>query len=339
MRIAIIGVGNLASALVQAISYVKSGGKVHTFIPALPFPKDLEVVGAFDIDRKKVGKKLREALFSPPNVAERFQDVDVDVEVMPGVLKDDLGFLTPVIDPVHTDEGKFLDSLKSLKPDVVVLSTSSNMNNSNTFYASAALGAGSALINTTPTPLVMSFGEKFRERSIPILGDDLLSQVGGTALHEGLVEFLESRGVRVVRSYQVDIAGTTEALVTLQDDVKDVKKGMKSSFIRGNRNVEVVAGTSDYVGFLKDRRVSYMVIEGIYGLNAKVRIDVSLKTSDPQNSVVPMLDLLKLAYHMKEKGIGGAVPEACGFYFKSPPVKYKSLSEAREKLLGFVSSL
>ena len=339
MRTVIIGVGNLASALVQALSYVKSGGRVLSFVPTLPLPKDLEVVGAFDIDKRKVGKKLREALFSPPNVTEKFQDVDVDVEVMPGVLKDDLGFLSPVIDPVYTEEGEFLDSLKSLKPDVVVLSTSSNMNKSNTFYASAALSAGSALINTTPTPLIRDFSEKFRERSLPLLGDDLLSQIGGTALHEGLVEFLESRGVKVVRSYQVDIAGTTEALVTLQDDVKDVKKDMKSSFIRGNRNVEVVAGTSDYVGFLKDRRVSYMVIEGVYGVNAKVRIDVSLKTSDPQNSVVPMLDLLKLAYYMKEKGIGGAVPEACGFYFKSPPIKYNSLSEAKEKLLGFLSSL
>ena len=339
MRLAIIGVGNLASALVQAISLVKSGGKVFSFVPGLDFPNEIEIVGAVDIDRKKVGKKLSEAIFSPPNVAERFHDVSTDVLVSPGVIKDDLGFLSPAIDPVSVSEGEFLDYLKGIRPDIIVLSTSSNMNESNLFYANAALEVKATLINTTPTPIVKKLGEKFREMSVPLLGDDLLSQIGGSALHEGLIEFLESRGVKVIRSYQVDIAGTTEALVTLQDDVKEVKKGLKSSFIKGDREVEVVAGTSDYVSFLKDRRVSYMVIEGYYGVNAKVRIDVSLKTSDPQNSIVPMLDLLKLAYYMKKKGIGGAVPEACGFYFKSPPVKYNSLSEAREKLLEFVKSL
>ncbi|MGC9105498.1 MAG: L-myo-inositol-1-phosphate synthase [Thermoprotei archaeon] len=339
MKVLIIGVGNLAAGAVQAIEAMNDGdGDYFSFVPNLSWEK-VEIVGAVDVDKKKVGQKLKDALFAPPNVASKFREVKVDVTVEPGVVKDDLGFLEPVIDPVTVSEEKFEDYIETLKPDLILLSTPSNMNKSNTFYAEVAARNGISLINTTPTPVAKEMGNKFGEKGTFVLGDDLLSQIGGTVFHEGLIEFLESRGVKVVRSYQVDIAGTTEALVTIQDDVKDVKKGIKSSFIRSRKDVEVVAGTSDYVQFLKDRRVSYIVIEGYYGAGAKVRVDVSLKTYDSQNAIVPVLDLLKVSARLKAKGTKGNVPEVSGFYFKSPPVTFKSLEEARKALEDFVKSL
>ncbi|TRM84707.1 L-myo-inositol-1-phosphate synthase, partial [Sulfolobus sp. F3] len=146
--------------------------------------------------------------------------------------------------------------------------------------------------------------------------------------------------VKILRSYQVDIAGSTEALVTLEEWRKDVKKGIKSSYISQYSNgAEVVAGTSDYVEFLKDRRVSYMVIEGIYGIGIPVRIDISLKTYDSINAVSPLIDLIRIAKILLSKGIGGAVKEVCGYYFKSPPRHYNSLVETKSELEKFLREL
>lgn len=339
MRLLIIGVGNLAASVVQAVEDMNEGRNDYfSFVPHLRW-EEVRIVGALDVDRKKVGLKLSQALFVPPNVASKFREVKSDVTVEAGILKDDLGFLSGLLDPMHKDEGEVEDYIRSVKPDLILLATSSNVIRSNTAYAEIAARNGISMINLTPSPIAKESAGKFEENGAFVLGDDLLSQIGGTAFHMGLIEFLESRGVKVLRSYQVDIAGTTEALVTIQDDVKDVKKGIKSSFIRGQRDVEVVAGTSDYVQFLKDRRVSYIVVEGYYGAGAKIRVDISLKTLDSQNAVIPVLDLLKVSSILKKRNVRGNVPEVSGFYFKSPPKTFKSMSEAKEELMRFTKAL
>ncbi len=222
--------------------------------------------------------------------------------------------------------------------DVVINLLPTGVNKASEYYAEQALGANSALVNASPAPLVEKFSASFMSKSLPLLGDDLISQIGGTALHSGIINFLEKRGVKVIRSYQIDISGTTETLVTLEDWRKETKKRIKSSYISSQQEgIEVVAGTSDYVEFLGDRRVSYMVIEGEYALGARVRIDVSMKSQDGPNAIAPLLDLIRLAKILKDKGIGGSPSQICSHYFKG----YRTgiSGDTRSLLLSYLEGL
>jgi len=331
IRVALVGVGNVASALVQGL-------KKGTFYGILDLkirPDEIKIVTAFDIDRRKVGKKLSEAIFSEPNVVSKYVDVEEDVVVLRGpTLDGNSGILSSIIEESDEKPVDVAEVLKENKVDVVLNLLPTGADQASKFYALEALKAGCAFINTTPSPIKLLHNE-FKERRLPLFGDDLLSQIGGTIFHAGLINFLKSRGVRVLRSYQIDIAGTTEAYVTLEEWRKERKKEIKSSYIAGDDNIEVVAGTSDYVKFLKDRRVSYIYIEGIYGFGVPITVTISLKTFDAPNAVSPLIDLIRLAKLAKDRGIGGVIPEVCGYYFKDPPVKY-NLLEARKRLEEFV---
>ncbi|AOL16049.1 L-myo-inositol-1-phosphate synthase [Sulfolobus sp. A20] len=341
VRVGLIGVGNVASALVQAIELAKNGREIYGILDLPIKPSELDIVVAFDIDKRKVNKKLREAIFSKPNVVDKYVDVKNDIMVLRGPTFDgNSGILSNIIEESEDKPVDIEDVLKEEKVEVMVNLLPTGAINASNFYALASLNVGTSFVNATPTPIAKEMGYKFAEKRIPVLGDDLLSQIGGTITHTGIIEFLKSRGVKILRSYQVDIAGSTEALVTLEEWRKDVKKGIKSSYISQYSNgAEVVAGTSDYVEFLKDRRVSYMVIEGIYGIGIPVRIDISLKTYDSINAVSPLIDLIRIAKILLSKGIGGAVKEVCGYYFKSPPRHYNSLVETKSELEKFLREL
>ncbi|AHC52350.1 myo-inositol-1-phosphate synthase [Sulfolobus acidocaldarius SUSAZ] len=340
IRTAILGVGNVASALVQALEMVKQGEKIQGCLTSLPYkPEEIEVVAAFDIDKRKVGYKLREAIFQKPNVVPKYVDVRNDVVVKKGVVLDSLeGILERIIELSDEKESDISQVLKDEKVDVVINLLPTGVVKASEYYAEEALKAGSAFINATPTSLVNQFSSAYKEKGIPIFGDDLLSQIGGTSLHTGLIEFLKSKGVQVLRTYQVDIAGNTEVLVTLEDWRKDLKKGIKSHFISKHIDgAEVVAGTTDYVEFLGDRRVSYIVVEGLYSFGIPVRIDVSLKSQDAPNAVAPLVDLIRIAKVLKESRVGGSIPEVSGYYFKKPPVVYSSMEESRKVLSEYIS--
>ncbi|MCY0858919.1 MAG: inositol-3-phosphate synthase [Sulfolobaceae archaeon] len=341
IRVALVGVGNAAAAFVQGLEAIKEGLNVFGILDLGINPSDIEIVAAFDIDKRKVGKKLSEALFVKPNVVEMKIPVKSDVTVLRGPTLDGItGILSDVIEESEEKPVDITDVLRSNKVDVVLNLLPTGADQASEYYVKAALEANSAFINATPANIVNKFDKDFKERKLPLFGDDLLSQIGGTAFHAGLIEFLKSRGVKVLRSYQIDIAGTTEAYVALEDWRKDKKKEIKSSFIEThNEGMDIVAGTSDYVEFLGDKRVSYIYIEGIYGYGVPIRVDISLKTYDGPNAVAPLIDLVRLAKIAKDRGIGGAINEICGYYFKNPPVKYKSFSEAREALEKFISMM
>ncbi|AWR99807.1 inositol-3-phosphate synthase [Metallosphaera hakonensis] len=339
IRVALVGVGNVASALVQGLEYVKQGGIIPGTLNLEYKPEDIEVVAAFDIDRRKVGKRLSQAIFEKPNVVEKYVDVKSDVMVLRGPTLDGIdGILGKVIDESEERPIDVADSLKRMGVDVVINLLPTGVNKASEYYAEQALGANSALVNASPAPLVEKFSASFMSKSLPLLGDDLISQIGGTALHSGIINFLEKRGVKVIRSYQIDISGTTETLVTLEDWRKETKKRIKSSYISSQQEgIEVVAGTSDYVEFLGDRRVSYMVIEGEYALGARVRIDVSMKSQDGPNAIAPLLDLIRLAKILKDKGIGGSPSQICSHYFKG----YRTgiSGDTRSLLLSYLEGL
>ncbi|BCS91594.1 inositol-3-phosphate synthase [Metallosphaera javensis (ex Sakai et al. 2022)] len=339
IRVGLVGVGNVASSLVQGVEYVKQGGVIPGILDLEYKPEDIEIVTAFDIDERKVGKRLSQAIFEKPNVVGKYVDVNSDVIVLRGPTLDGVeGILGKVIEESKEKPVDVKSVLKENRVDVVVNLLPTGVERASEYYATTSLEAGSSLVNASPAPLVELFGEKFRSAGLPLLGDDLISQIGGTALHAGIINFLTERGVKVTRSYQIDISGTTETLVTLEDSRKELKKRIKSSYISSQQDgVEVVAGTSDYVEFLGDRRVSYMVIEGEYALGAKVRIDVSMKSLDGPNAVAPLLDLIRLAKILKEKGIGGSPPQVCSHYFKG--YNGKVSGDTRARLISFLQAL
>ncbi|BBD71825.1 L-myo-inositol-1-phosphate synthase [Sulfodiicoccus acidiphilus] len=321
VKVALVGVGNVASSLVQASELMESGKEILGI--ELPPKEPIEIVAAFDIDKRKVGKPLREAIFSPPNVVAKYVDVETDLPVLRGPTLDGTrGILGDIIEESDAPFVDVVSELKNAKAEVVVSLLPTGADEASRFYGKASLQAGSAFINTTPSPVAKELGSSFKAKGVPIYGDDLLSQIGGTITHAGIMEFLRSRGVKLLRSFQVDIAGTTEAMVTLEGWRKEVKKEVKTNMIsHTSEGAEVVAGTSDYVSFLGDRRVSYIVIEGTYSLGVPLRIEVSLKTLDGPNAVPPLIELIGLAQQFKRMKIGGPVKEVCAAYFKSPPSK------------------
>jgi myo-inositol-1-phosphate synthase len=341
IRVALIGVGNVAAAFLQALEFVRNGKPIYGILDLPISPLDIEIVTAFDIDKRKVNRKLKEAIFTKPNVVEKYIDVKNDVIVLRGPTYDgNSGILSTIIEESEEKPVDVVNVLKREKVDVVLNLLPTGAVEASRFYAKASLEANASFINVTPSPIAKELGKDFEKKNIPVLGDDLLSQVGGTITHAGIIEFLKSRGVKVIKSYQIDIAGSTEALVTLEDWRKDLKKGIKSSYISSYSNgAEIVAGTSDYVEFLKDRRVSYIVIEGIYGIGVPIRIDISLKTYDSINAISPLIDLIRIAKLLMDKRIGGAVKEVCSYYFKSPPEKFESISAAKQMLEKFLNNL
>jgi L-myo-inositol-1-phosphate synthase len=342
IRVALIGIGNVASALLQSLEWVKQGKPIYGVLTSLPYkPEDIEVVKAFDIDKRKVGKRVSQAIFEKPNVVPKQVEVTSDVIVVRGETLDGKeGVLERIIEESELPPVNVSEELKKEKVDVVVNLLPTGAQKASEYYAQQSLIASSAFINATPSSIVESLDRKFKDLRIPLLGDDLLSQIGGTALHTGIIEFLKSKGVRVTRTYQIDISGTTETLVTLEEWRKDLKKGIKSEYISKHSNgATVVAGTSDYVEFLGDRRVSYMVIEGEYSIGIPVRVDISFKSYDSFNAVTPLIDLIRIAKVLKDKGIGGAIPEICGYYFKKPPVIYDSTEESRRLMLDYLSKV
>jgi myo-inositol-1-phosphate synthase len=340
IKVALVGIGNTASALVQSLEEVKHGKEIPGILD-LPFsPQDIEISAAFDIDKRKVGKPLSEAIFAKPNVVPQYTKVNTQITVLRGpTLDGNKGSLSNIIEESDEDPIDVSSVLKEEKIDVVVNLLPTGVNEATLFYAKSALDSSAAFINASPTEVVKKLGKDFENNKIPLFGDDLISQIGGTIFHTGIIEFLKSRGVKINRSYQIDISGNTETLITLEDWRKDLKKDIKSSYISSKTNgAQVVAGTSDYVEFLGDRRVSYMVIEGEYALGENIRVDISLKTHDAPNAVQPLIDLIRLAKLAKNRGIGGAIQPICGYYFKNS-YKYGSIEEAKKDLTDFIKGI
>lgn len=339
IKVAIFGVGNALSALLQGLEWLKQGNEIPGILSLPLSPTEIEIVKAFDIDRRKVGKRLSEAIFEKPNVVPKYVDVNSDVIVERGPTFDSLdGLLSNIIEE---SEEKPVDVVSELKGvDVAISLLPAGTQKANEHYAESSLLSNVSFINATPSEIVSIYGEKFAEKRVPLFGDDLLSQIGGTIFHTGIIEFLKSRGAKVLRTYQIDISGTTETYITLEDWRKDLKKGIKSNYISSHGNsIQVTAGTSDYVEFLGDRRVSYIVIEGSYAFGVPFRVDISFKSQDAPNAVAPLIDVIRLAKLAKDKGIGGPIPQVCGYYFKRPPKIYPSLEEARNELQNFVKMM
>ncbi|MGQ9718699.1 MAG: inositol-3-phosphate synthase [Nitrososphaerales archaeon] len=325
IRIALIGVGNIACSLVQGMGYYGEDdsrmGLWHRSVGGYKVG-DLEVVEAFDIDDRKVGLDLSEAIFSKPNVARRYFDVGpLGVKVKRGFLHDELSHhLRSSLDIRDEDPSDMVGALRSSRADVLVNLISSGLDRTSKAYAEIAQKSGCCFVNATPSLIASDeqFANRFREADLVVAGDDLMSQFGGTAFHKGILDFMHERGIRIMKSYQLDVGGGNETLNTLDEDVKFTKRRMKTKAISTELpyEFETVAGTTDYVDYMLNDRTSYYWIQGESFLASPIKVDIYLRTSDGPNAGNVLLDVVRAVKAAKDKKSFGAPLEICGYGFK-----------------------
>jgi myo-inositol-1-phosphate synthase len=347
VKVALVGVGNCASAFVQGIQYYSKLEKPEDCIglrsPVLAglSPKDIEVVAAFDIDERKVGKDVSEAIFAQPNNAPKVCDVPpIGVKVSKGPLLDGVGKSTKsIIQVSNASDSNVAQVLKNSRADVLINLLPSGASEASKWYAEQALQAGCAFLNATPTFIASDivWAKRFADAKLPLVGDDLVDQVGSTALHKTLLKLLSDNGVRIDETYQLDVGGGTESIDTL-DRSRDAKRAIKTESVAASLpyKAEVVAGSTDYVDFLQNKRDSYFWISGTYFCNAPMKIDLKFQTVDAPNAGSVLFDVvraMKLALGKKQKG---AIEPICAYAFKHPP-KLLPLEAAEQECAEFMA--
>jgi myo-inositol-1-phosphate synthase len=343
-KIALIGVGNCASALIQGIQYYsKTEDATGLRTPSLGglTCKDIQVVAAFDIDNRKVGKDLAQAIFAQPNNAPKVADVTpTGVVVQKGPQMDGVGkSAEKMVEVSTTPDADVAKVLKESGAEIVVNLLPSGASKASEFYAEQAIAANCGFVNATPNFLASNptWAKRFSDAGLPLVGDDLVDQVGSTSLHRTLLNLLSMSGVKIVETYQLDVGGGTESLDTM-DRTRDAKRQIKTQAVASSLpyKTEVVAGSTDYVDFLQNKRDSYFWIRGTYFCGAPLQIDLKFCTVDAPNAGSILLDVvraMKLALDRKQKG---AIEEVCAYGFKHPP-KMVTLEAAQEAFKKFTS--
>jgi len=330
VRIALAGVGNCASGLVQGLFHYgetntkeSAVGLRHVIIGDY-YPKDVEIVAAFDIDSRKVGKDLSEAIFSEPNNTVRFACVPkLGVTVRKGQLLDGIGtYLKNVIKTDSSPATDVAQTLQDKKAEILVNLLPSGAAKASKWYAEQAIRANCAFVNATPVSVASdpSLAKQFENAKLPVVGDDLIDQIGATTLHKTLMRLLSAQGVRISHTYQLDVGGGTESLDTLER-TREMKRSIKTKTVESALpyKASVVAGTTDYVDFLKNRRDSYLWIKGLYFGRTPMEIELRLCTIDGPNAGSVLLDVVRAVKVALERGESGSILGISAFAFKKPP--------------------
>ena len=355
IRVAIAGVGNCASAVVQGAYYYRDKDPVGLISEKIgPYSlSDIEFVAAFDVSRNKVGKDLSEAIFAPPNLTKKFYDVPrLGVEVFPGPILD--GVAPHMVDsfkPVEkgTDVDYVADKLKESGADMLINLLPVGSELATRAYADAALRARKGFINGIPVFIASNseWARKFDEAGIPVMGDDVKGQVGATILHRTLVSLFHMRGVVIEETYQVNIGGNTDFLnMTVEERLKS-KRVSKTSAVTSvlpygkelEEKGKIRIGPSDYVPFLGNTKVCYIYIKGRSFADFPVELKVKLSVDDKSMFAAVMLDAIRLMKIGLDRGLRGPLIEPSSFLFKHPPVQAKSDEEAFEWLRGWLRNL
>ena len=339
ISVAIVGVGNVASTFVQGVHFYKDGkddGLWHNIVGGYR-ASDIKIVSAFDIDANKTGMDIAKSIFT--GKSRKYIDVsELGVEVKAGIAEDTIpSHLKDVIKVKSDGYENVLKELRKSNPDVVINLVSSAMDNSSKRYAQCALEANASFINATPTQLAKSeLNNKFLNSKLLLVGDDLMSQFGGTAFHRGMIDFMVQRGVNVKKSYQLDVGGSMETLNTLDEKIKAMKRSIKTSTINSEApyGFESAAGTTEYTDFLGDSRVSYywMYSEGF--LKSPAIIDIMLRTNDGANACNVLFDVIRAVKYCKENNKISLSDTICAYGFKSPP----KTTKIRDSYANFVNA-
>jgi len=350
VRVAIIGVGNCASSLVQGVEYYKNAPD-NEFVPGLMHVnlggyhiRDIEFTAAFDIDIEKVGKDLSEAISCGQNNTIKFADVpNLGVKVQRGMTHDGLGkYLSQVITKAPGPTADVAKILKETETDVVISYLPVGSEMATKWYVEQVLEAGCGFVNCIPVFIASQeyWANRFKERGVPIIGDDIKSQVGATITHRVLTRLFADRGVRIDRTYQLNFGGNTDFLNMLERERLDSKKISKTQAVTSQMdyNLEpgnVHVGPSDYVPWLQDRKWCHIRIEGTTFGDVPLNMELKLEVWDSPNSAGVVIDAVRCAKIAMNNGIGGQLLAPSSYFMKSPPVQYHD-DEAREKVEEFI---
>jgi myo-inositol-1-phosphate synthase len=359
IRTAIVGVGNCASSLVQGRFYYADP---EADIPGLITKVlagyracDISFVAAFDVDERKVGLDLSEAIFTPPNCTSVFHEKVpyMDCPVKMGFIIDSVPAHNEALPEgrrfrpapnVYTSAGEakksIVRTLRDRQVDVLINYLPVGSEKNALFYADCAIEAGCSFVNAIPVFLSSFYGGRFREAGLPILGDDIKSQVGATIVHRVLTKLFRDRGHRVRRSYQLNVGGNTDFFNMLDRSRLQSKKVSKTQSVTSQMDGHLLdpdslhIGPSDYVPWLKDNKLCFLRIEAEQFGGIPMEIEVRLSVEDSPNSAGVIMDAVRAAKVAMDRGLAGPVVEASAYLFKSPVVQYDDAS-AREMLLRF----
>jgi len=351
VRVAIVGVGNCASSLVQGIQFYKDAAD-NTTIPGLMHTRlggyhvgDIEFTLGIDVNVTKVDKDLSEAIFAEPNNTFKFSDVPhLSVPVVRGMTHDGLGkYVSGMVTKTPGPTADIVKLLKDTKTDVVVnfLPVGSEM--ATKWYVEQCLEAGCAFVNGIPVFIASSeyWAKRFRDAKLPVLGDDIKSQVGATILHRALATMFVDRGVQIDRTYQLNFGGNTDFLNMLERERLESKKISKTNAVTSmipyeldKNNVHV--GPSDYVPWLTDRKWAYIRMEGTTFGNVPLNMEVKLEVWDSPNSAGVMIDAIRSAKIALDRKLSGPIIGPSSYFFKTPPKQFRD-DICREKVEAFIN--
>ncbi|MGZ4611592.1 MAG: inositol-3-phosphate synthase [Kineosporiaceae bacterium] len=350
VRVAIVGVGNCAASLVQGVHYYRNADPSST-VPGLMHVqfgdyhvRDIEFVAAFDVDAKKVGFDLADAIMSSENNTIKIADVPpLGVAVQRGHTLDGLGkYYRQTITESDEEPVDVVQALKDARADVLVSYLPVGSDDADKFYAQCAIDAGAAFVNALPVFIASDpeWAKKFEDAGLPIVGDDIKSQVGATITHRVLAKLFEDRGVVLDRTYQLNVGGNMDFKNMLERERLESKKISKTQAVTsnvqhdlGSRNVHI--GPSDYVQWLDDRKWAYVRLEGRAFGDVPLNLEYKLEVWDSPNSAGVIIDAVRAAKIAKDRGIGGPVLSAASYFMKSPPVQYPD-DVARESVEAFI---
>jgi myo-inositol-1-phosphate synthase len=352
VRVAIIGTGNCASSLVQGVHFYREA-KEEEAVPGLMHVnlggyhiRDIEFTAAFDINKTKVGKDLAEAIFAEPNNTCRFSEVPpLGVTVSRGMTHDGVGkYLSKIVKKAPGPTDDIIGILKSTRTDVVVSYLPVGSEMATKWYVEQVLEAGCAMVNCIPVFIASQpyWQRRFADRGLPIIGDDIKSQVGATITHRVLTNLFRERGVRLDRTYQLNFGGNTDFLNMLERERLESKKISKTNAVTSqldypitNENAHV--GPSDYVPWLSDRKWCYIRMEGTTFGNVPLNCEVKLEVWDSPNSAGVVIDAIRCAKLALNRGIGGALTGPSAYFMKSPPRQFTD-HKARELTEAFIKN-
>jgi myo-inositol-1-phosphate synthase len=350
VRVAIAGVGNCASALVQGVTFYRDADPGAT-VPGLMHVelggyhvRDIEFVAAFDVVAGKVGKDLGEALLAEPNNTCRFAAVPATgVEVRRGPTLDGLGrYLRNVVTEAPEPVDDVARALRDSGADVLVCYLPVGSQEAACFYAEQALQTGCGFVNCIPVFLASrpEWRRRFEEQRLPIIGDDIKSQVGATIVHRLLANLFRERGVRLDRTYQLNFGGNTDFLNMLERDRLESKKISKTQAVTSQLDHELPAGDvhvgpSDHVPWLTDRKFCHIRLEGTAFGEVPLTCELKLEVWDSPNSAGVVIDAVRCAKLAMDRGIGGALYGPSSYLMKSPPQQYTD-AEARRRTEAFI---
>lgn len=352
IRVAIAGVGNCANSLIQGVDYYRDTEPGET-VPGLMHVqmdgyhvRDLEFVAAFDVDAEKVGLDLSKAMWAGRNNTYRFAEVgETGTEVLRGPTLDGLGsYYHHTIAESPVDPVDVADVLRSTKADVLVNYLPVGSERAARAYAEAALDAGVAFVNCIPVFIASDreWARRFRDAKLPIVGDDIKSQVGATIIHRQLARLFEERGVKLDRTSQLNVGGNMDFMNMLERERLESKKISKTQAVTsqldhelGDDNVHI--GPSDYVAWLQDRKWAYIRLEGSAFGDVPLNVELKLEVWDSPNSAGVVIDAIRAAKLAKDRGIAGPLLGPSAYFMKSPPVQYRD-EDARRFVEEFIES-